>query len=113
MLKVINEQELYELIYDSIKLNCLERNGVSDWKEYDAALEELEEEINGKELTNSYSNYEYDVIEWPEIQFYTELKGFKENSSLIEPNEDLGIGSSTYLVSRKWIDNIVNKYLNA
>lgn len=109
MLKIIREQELYELIYDSIKLSCLERNGVSDWEEYDTALEELEEEIKDRELTDLYPDYEYDVIGWPAIQFYMGLKGFKENSTLIEPSNSLGIRSSTYLVSKKWIDSISNE----
>lgn len=49
---------------------------------------------------------EYEIIEWPDIQSYMELEGFRENSALIEPNDNLGIGSSTYLVSVEWLKSI-------
>jgi hypothetical protein len=35
-----------------------------------------------------------------------EFEGFKENSSLIEPNDNIGIGSSTYLINKKWLSTI-------
>lgn len=47
---------------------------------------------------------DYEIIEWPDIQAFMELDGFKENSTLIEPNESMGIGSSTYLVKKEWLD---------
>ena len=49
---------------------------------------------------------EYEIIEWPEIQYYMEYEGFKENSALIEPNDNIGIGSSTYLISVEWLKQI-------
>lgn len=49
---------------------------------------------------------EYEVIGWPEIQYYMEYEGFKENSSLVEPNDNIGIGSSTYLISVEWLKQI-------
>lgn len=49
---------------------------------------------------------EYEVIGWPDIQYYMEYEGFKENSSLIEPNDNIGIGSSTYLISVEWLKQI-------
>lgn len=49
---------------------------------------------------------DFEIIEWPEIQYYMEIEGFRENSSLIEPNNNIGIGSSTYLVSTEWLEQI-------
>ena len=48
----------------------------------------------------------YIIIQWPEIQYFMELEGFKENSYLI--NDDKGIekfGSSAYFVNTKWLNN--------
>lgn len=49
---------------------------------------------------------DYEIIGWPEIQYYMELEGFEENSSLIMPNDNIGIDSSTYLVSTEWLEQI-------
>jgi len=49
---------------------------------------------------------DYEIIGWPEIQFIMDLEGFKGNSSLIEENDNIGIGSSTYLVSKEWLNSI-------
>jgi len=49
---------------------------------------------------------DYEIIEWPDIQAFMELDGFEENSTLIEPNESMGIGSSTYLVKKEWLDSL-------
>lgn len=46
---------------------------------------------------------DFEIIEWPDIQTFMEIDGFEENSALIEPNENIGIGSSTYLVSKEWL----------
>ena len=46
---------------------------------------------------------DFEIIEWPDIQAFMEIGGFEENSALIEPNENIGIGSSTYLVSKEWL----------
>lgn len=46
---------------------------------------------------------DYEIIGWPEIQYYMEFEGFEENSSLIEPNDNIGIGSSTYLIDKEWL----------
>lgn len=48
---------------------------------------------------------DYIIVGWPEIQDYMNIKGFRENSALIDMNENIGIGSSTYLISRDWIMN--------
>lgn len=45
----------------------------------------------------------FEIIGWPEIQEVMTVEGFEENSALITSNEDLGIGSSTYLVSKEWL----------
>lgn len=45
----------------------------------------------------------FEIIGWPEIQGIMDVDGFEENSALITPNDDLGIGSSTYLVSKEWL----------
>lgn len=45
---------------------------------------------------------DYDIIGWPEIQYLMNEEGFEENTTLITPNDSMGIGSSTYLVFRGW-----------
>lgn len=49
---------------------------------------------------------EYDIIGWPDIQAFMDLEGFEENTTLINPNDNMGIGSSTYLVNREWIESL-------
>ena len=48
----------------------------------------------------------FEIIGWPEIQDYMELEDFEENSTLIVPNESIGIGSSTYLVDKEWLEEL-------
>ena len=48
----------------------------------------------------------YEVIGWPDIQDIMELDGFEENAALIEPNDNMGIGSSTYLVNVEWLNSL-------
>ena len=50
---------------------------------------------------------DYEIIGWPEIQAYMDLEGFRENSTLITPNDSMEIGSSTDLVNKEWY-NLVN-----
>ena len=52
---------------------------------------------------------DYEIIEWPDIQAFMDLDGFNENTTLIEPNEYMGIDSSTYLVDKEWLDSIDKK----
>lgn len=52
---------------------------------------------------------EFELIGWPEIQFYMELEGFRENSTLVDPNTNIGIDISTYLVSKSWLESLINK----
>lgn len=47
---------------------------------------------------------DFEIIGWPEIQELMDSDGFSENATLIEPNDNLGIGSSTYLVDKKWLE---------
>lgn len=49
---------------------------------------------------------DYEIIGWPDIQAYMELEGFEENSALITPNDNIGIGSSTYLINKEWYDSV-------
>lgn len=49
---------------------------------------------------------DFEIIGWPDIQTYMVLEGFKENSALITLNENIGIGSSTYLVNKEWLERI-------
>lgn len=49
---------------------------------------------------------DFEIIGWPDIQTYMVLEGFEENSALITPNENIGIGSSTYLVNKEWLERI-------
>lgn len=51
---------------------------------------------------------EYEVIDWPEIQYYMDKEGFEDNATLITPNESMGIGSSTYLVKVEWLKTTEN-----
>lgn len=48
----------------------------------------------------------YEIYGWPDVQELMEVEGFRENSTLIVPNENIGIGSSTYLVSVEWLKSI-------
>jgi len=48
----------------------------------------------------------YEIIGWPEIQAFMDLDGFGENATLIEPNDSMGIDSSTYLVDKDWLKSL-------
>lgn len=50
---------------------------------------------------------DYEIIEWPEIQYFMDLKGFDEHATLITPNDSMGIGSSSYLVEIEWLKTLV------
>ena len=52
---------------------------------------------------------DYEIIGWPEIQAYMDLEGFRENSTLITPNDSMEIGSSTYLVNKEWYNLVMEK----
>ena len=48
---------------------------------------------------------DYEIVGWPDIQYLMEEEDFDENATLIEPNDSMGIGSSTYLVDKEWLDS--------
>lgn len=48
---------------------------------------------------------DYVIVGWPDIQELMDLEGFEENSTLINQNDEMGIGSSTYLVSKEWLES--------
>ena len=52
---------------------------------------------------------DFEIIGWPEIQYFMELEGFDANATLIEPHGALGIDSSTYLVSKEWLESLGEK----
>ena len=47
---------------------------------------------------------DYVIVEWPDIQDIMDKEGFGDNATLIEPNNSMGIGSSTYLVNKEWLE---------
>ena len=49
---------------------------------------------------------DFEIIGWPEIQYFMDLEGFEENAALINPNDAMGIGSSTYLVTKGWLESL-------
>ena len=49
---------------------------------------------------------DYEIIGWPDIQDLMGEEGFEENATLINPNDEMGIGSSTYLVSKEWLESL-------
>ncbi len=49
---------------------------------------------------------DYEIIGWPDIQDIMDKEGFDENATLIEPNDFMGIGSSTYLVNKEWLESL-------
>lgn len=49
---------------------------------------------------------DYEIIGWPEIQELMDKEGFEDNATLITPNYAMGIGSSTYLVDKEWLETL-------
>lgn len=49
---------------------------------------------------------DYEIIGWPEIQAFIDLDGFDDNATFIEENDSMGIGGSTYLVRKDWLNSI-------
>ena len=47
---------------------------------------------------------DYEIIGWPEIQELMDREGFEDNATLID--DAMGIGSSTYLVYKGWLESI-------
>ena len=46
---------------------------------------------------------EYAILGWPDIQAFMDLDGFEDNATLINENDSMGIGSSTYLERVDWL----------
>lgn len=51
----------------------------------------------------------FEIIGWPDIQDLMEEEGFDENATLINPNYNMGIDSSTYLVDKEWLESLNNE----
>lgn len=52
----------------------------------------------------------YVVVQWPEIQFYMELEGFRENAYLINCEQGLtDFGASAYFISYDWLKTITHE----
>ena len=49
---------------------------------------------------------DYEIIGWPEIQELMDKECFEDNATLIEPNDAMSIGSSTYLVDKEWLESL-------
>jgi hypothetical protein len=47
---------------------------------------------------------DYVIVGWPEIQDLMDKEGFKDNATLIEPNDAMGIDDCTYLVDKEWLE---------
>ena len=52
---------------------------------------------------------DYVIVGWPDIQDIMDKEGFEDNATLIEPNDSMGIGSSTYLVDKEWLESLEEK----
>ena len=52
---------------------------------------------------------DYEIIGWPDIQSFMDEEGFEDYATLIEPNDSMGIGSSTYLVDKEWLEYIKDR----
>lgn len=48
---------------------------------------------------------DFKIIGWPDIQAFMDLDGFDDNATLIEPNDEMGIGDCTYLVDKEWLES--------
>ena len=49
---------------------------------------------------------DYEIIGWPEIQYFMDEQGFDEHATLITPNDNMGIGSSSYLIEKEWLKTL-------
>ena len=49
---------------------------------------------------------DYEIVGWPDIQDIMDKEGFEANATLIEPHGYMGIDSSTYLVSKEWLESL-------
>lgn len=49
---------------------------------------------------------DYEIIGWPEIQYFMDIEGFDDNATLIEENDTMGIDCNTYLVCKNWLESL-------
>ena len=56
----------------------------------------------GLKYLKKFNMEDYIIIEWPDIQYLMNIEGFEDNATLINPNDNMGIGSSTYLIDKDW-----------
>ena len=56
----------------------------------------------GLKYLKMFNMENYIIIDWPDIQYLMDIEGFEDNSTLINPNDNMGIGSSTYLINKDW-----------
>ena len=58
-------------------------------------------------LENSSQMDKFIVITWPEIQNYFEIRGFRENSLLINDGALYDeYGDSAYMIKESWLDSL-------
>ena len=85
------------------------KQALYEWGKDNPGMEDFAEEMIkwlDKHNINNRLMEEYEIIGWPEIQHFMDLEGFDNNATLIEENNSMGIGSSTYLVSKDWLDSL-------
>lgn len=56
-----------------------------------------------------YTIDDFELVGWPEIQYYMDEEGFEENATLVNSNPAMGIESSTYLIVSEWLDSLENQ----
>lgn len=86
-----------------IKLQCTKIN--TGWEEKWIPIPEFTQIFTAETITTSFED-EFEIIGWPDIQAYMDLEGFEENSTLINQNDNIGIGSSAYLISKNWLKSL-------
>lgn len=74
-------------------------------KEEWVSIPEFTQIFTAETITTSFED-EFEIIGWPDIQAYMDIEGFEDNSTLINQNDNIGIGSSTYLINRNWLKSL-------
>ena len=72
-------------------------------------VEKTQKKLISYKIKNLSDMEDYEIIGWPEIQDLMDKEGFEDNATLIEPNDSMGIGSSTYLVDKEWLESLEEK----
>lgn len=97
----ILEEDTIEV--SALELHCIKTS--TGLKEEWVSIPEFTQTFTAETITTSFED-EFEIIGWPDIQAYMDLEGFKENSTLINQNDNIGIGSSTYLINRNWLKSL-------